>query len=541
MNALDHVKCECGHVNPVGTTICESCSNPLQYGEDKEFLDMRYDGVTRRSLTHQRTIVDKIWNFFSSVRVAIAMMVLVLLASIIGSIFPQEQYIPVPGMNPEVYYATYHGIAGQIFYQLGFHNLYTSWWFVLLMMIIGISLIICTLDRAVPLYRALKKQRVKRHASFMRGQRVYTSLDIHSGDTETTLDKMKKQLNAKHYHVRQEGASLLAEKGRFSRWGPYITHIGLILILISGLLRLVPGFHLEEYVSVREGDTVKFPKTNFYVKNVDFVEEYYSEDEFPEKIEIRGKVVKSYQTNAILYENVNASIPGSQPKLVEVKSGEIKVNHPLKYKDYAIFQSGRQINQLEAFNMELIDNRTGEQLGAFKLDLYNPPPEVKINNQTTIKILEYFPDFEMNEQKEPASKSRQPKNPAFIVSVISPATPDGERSWIFLGSTLGAPDVKPVYSFDFAMPDLTDISGLMIKKDKSRIFIYLSSGVVMLGMILGFYWQHRRIWIDFTDGRMHLAAHTNKNWYGFKREITQVFERSGFSVSIEQLKGGKKA
>ena len=47
----------------------------------------------------------------------------------------------------------------------------------------------------------------------------------------------------------------------------------------------------------------------------------------------------------------------------------------------------------------------------------------------------------------------------------------------------------------------------------------------MIGVIQGSYWNHRRIWIKQKNGEVWVAAHTNKNWYGLKREISIVFRR----------------
>lgn len=63
---MKEVKCECGHINPIGTVLCESCGNPISVKEknSSKLLDMRYDGSARRSQTYNKTIVDKVWNFF---------------------------------------------------------------------------------------------------------------------------------------------------------------------------------------------------------------------------------------------------------------------------------------------------------------------------------------------------------------------------------------------------------------------------------------------------------------------------------------------
>ena len=38
---------------------------------------------------------------------------------------------------------------------------------------LGTSIIIASVDRVIPLYKSLKKQRTKRHPSFMKRQRIY--------------------------------------------------------------------------------------------------------------------------------------------------------------------------------------------------------------------------------------------------------------------------------------------------------------------------------------------------------------------------------
>src|SRR5690625_382958 len=167
---MNKLKCECGHVNPEGTILCEACGKPVEGNQHidgnvgKKLLNMRYDGSARRSLTYNRSIVDKTWAFFSSVKVGIWLIVIALIASALGSIYPQEMYIPAeaPSRDPAVFYEAQYGLLGKTYYLLGFHNLYSSWWYMLIIALIGVSLVICSLDRFIPLRRALKIQKAKR-------------------------------------------------------------------------------------------------------------------------------------------------------------------------------------------------------------------------------------------------------------------------------------------------------------------------------------------------------------------------------------------
>src|SRR5690625_4179424 len=275
---MDKLKCECGHVNPEGTVLCEACGKPVEDnqhidGNDKsKLLNMRYEGSARRSQTYNRSIVDKIWNFFSSVKVGVMLIVIALIASGLGTIFPQEMYIPQEAENrdPAVFYEDWYGLPGKIYYQLSFHDLYSSSWYMILIALIGVSLVICSIDRFVPLRRALKMQKPKRHNTFLNRQRLYSVSTNISHEDRHHLKKMLKKLR---YRVRNEDGHILAEKGRFSRWGPYVNHIGLIIILIASIFRMSPFLYMEDYVWYRVGEQMVITGTSgaMYMDNREFI------------------------------------------------------------------------------------------------------------------------------------------------------------------------------------------------------------------------------------------------------------------------------
>lgn len=232
---FQNTKCECGHQNPVGTVLCESCGKPQ--GDEALSdapLEMRYDGVVRRSEKANPGPLDRIWNFFSSVKIAVWLIVLTLLASTLGTIFPQEGSF-VNFSDPTYYEKTY-GTPGKIYYALGLSRTYESWWFIGLLVMIGTSLVICSLDRVLPLYRALNKQQIRKHHRFLARQKVVYTARI-EGDPEEWTERFAGALKRRGYRVHRDGSALLAEKNRFSRWGPYINHIGLIIFLLAVLAR----------------------------------------------------------------------------------------------------------------------------------------------------------------------------------------------------------------------------------------------------------------------------------------------------------------
>ncbi|MCM3243648.1 MULTISPECIES: cytochrome c biogenesis protein ResB [Cytobacillus] len=535
---MKEVKCDCGHVNPIGTILCESCGKVLEEKEkDKKLLDMRYEGSARRSQTYNKTIIDKIWNFFSSVKVGVWLIVITLIASALGTILPQEMYIP-PIMPAEEYYEDQYGWIGKLYYDLGFHNLYSSWWYLILIASIGISLVICSLDRVIPLYRALKKQRVSRHESYLQRQRVFGVSQAE--DTDQAFTMAKEKLKSKKYSIREENGNILAEKGRFSRWGPYVNHVGLIIFLIGGMLRFVPGMYVDKILWIREGETKVIPETNgeYYLKNDGFILEMYDKEKdkevFEEAIDKAGMVAKNYQSNVTLYKKQGDTVAGEEADLEKVKDFEIKVNNPLKFEKFALYQVDYKLNELNKMSFALTNKKTGEEYGDLTVDLNDPQDVYDLGNGYKAEVVSYFPDFEFDENGEPITKSRVPNNPAFVFKMFTPDKPDGEISFVAIRQTI-EPFGDNEYKMAFKGIDTKNVSALTVRKDLTLWIIALGGVIFMIGVAQGSYWNHRRIWLRRVNGEVWVAGHTNKNWHGLKREIEAALDGTGIKVPEDQL------
>ncbi|NHC39053.1 cytochrome c biogenesis protein [Bacillus sp. MM2020_1] len=530
---MKDVKCECGHVNPHGTVLCEACGKILdEQNNPAELLDMRYEGSARRSQTYNKTFIDKIWNFFSSVKVGVWLIIITLIASSLGTILPQEMYIDLPA---DVYYEQEYGWVGKLYYQLGFNNLYGSWWYLLLIAMIGISLVICSLDRVVPLYKALKAQRVTRHEGFLKRQRIF---GINDSTDENDFMAIKKHLKERRYQIREENGDILAEKGRFSRWGPYVNHVGLIIFLFGGMLRFIPGMYVNEDLWVREGETAVVPETDgqFYIQNNKFILEHYDKNKdktFEKAISMAGEVVKNYQSNVVLYKRVGQNLPGEKPKLKKIEDYKVRVNLPLTYEGYSVFQASFR-SELNKMSFALTNKQTKKSVGELKVDLRDPKTKYDLGNGYSVEILNYFPDFEFAENGEPTTKSRVPNNPAFVFRMVSPEKPKGETSFVAIKQTI-EPFGDNQYKMAFKGIETKNISGFIVRKDSTLWAIILGGIIFMIGVIQGAYWNHRRIWIQNKNGQVWVAAHTNKNWYGLKKEIETVLKDTKLVMPDDQV------
>ncbi|MFB4211302.1 cytochrome c biogenesis protein ResB [Shouchella sp. JSM 1781072] len=528
----EHVTCECGHVNKKGTDMCAACGKPLTEEAKTEGVNMRYEGAAIRSKKQKRTVLDRIWAFFSSVKVGIWLIVILLVASAVGTLFPQENLRP--GLEEAAtFYEREYGSLGLLYYNLGLNELYSSWWYITLIIMLAVSIIVASFDRGIPLYKALKAQRVTRHPHFMTRQRLFAT-------TETTqaasadLEKVKQNLIKKRYKVREENGNLLAEKNRFARWGPYVNHVGLILFLAGCLMRYLPGMYVDATMWVREGERAPVPEASEYlVENRGFSISYYDEEDerFQESFEQGNSIVtESFETDAVLYKR--SGILGDD-SIEQVKEKNILVNDPLQFDSFSLYQTDYRENELHEMTFTLEHKESAETFGELTINLINPEADYDLGDGYAVRLVNYFPNFYMNSNNEPSTLNNIPDNPYFIFEMTTPETPEGETSVVGIQQNL-EPLEDNEYKMTFVDVDLANVSILTVRKDETLPLLIAGGSIFIIGLVQGSYWAHRRIWIQQTNDKIWVAGHTNRNWMSFQKEMNESLQDTNVNTPIDQ-------
>ncbi|WP_414049704.1 cytochrome c biogenesis protein ResB [Macrococcus animalis] len=519
------IKCQCGHVNPPGTQLCQNCGRLINDNYDKKKTTdvMRYDGQAVRSKTKNRTILDKIWIFFSSVKTGVTLLILTVLASALGTMFPQEYFIPV-GEDPTTFYKEKYGTLGYLYNKLGLDNLYTSWWYLILLALVAFSIIAASIDRGLPLHKSLTRQTVKKHPTYFKRQRL--TLDL---PTTVDQEKLIKDLQSKKYKVKTDGTAILAEKGRLSRYGPYINHTGLIILLAGAMLRFLPALYVDEFVGVSEGETKSIPGTEntYYIKNNKFIFEQYDEESISN---VNGKaadsrmnkIAKNYESQVTIFENkADKTVVGAAPKLEKIKDDSVKVNHPVKFSNFALYQNSFDQSQLKTMTFKVEDVKTGKVIGKpFEVPLDNPGKIFKVTDNLTVSLKNYAPDFNgIAKNGTLLTSSPIPNNPAFVFGVENK---DSKPEYSLL-KIRSSQDITKDNKFAVKFVSATNktTTYLTVKKDLTLPILFVGFSIFLLGLAIGSYINHRRIWIETKDG-FKLAAHTNKNYFGLSKEINSV-------------------
>lgn len=119
--------------------------------------------------------------------------------------------------------------------------------------------------------------------------------------------------------------------------------------------------YVDEALWLRDGETKEIPGTDgqYYLKNEKFIREVYDKSKdkevYDEAIDRVGDkmIAKNFQTNAVLYKAVGENIAGQSPKLEKVKEAEIRVNEPLKFDQFAVYQVDYKENEFKSMSFNL--------------------------------------------------------------------------------------------------------------------------------------------------------------------------------------------
>ena len=84
--------------------------------------------------------IDQIWKSFASVKLTIGLLLTLAATSIIGTLIPQNE-------SPGAYLQSFGETLYRIFSLLGLFDMYHSWWFRALILLLVVNIIICSIDR----------------------------------------------------------------------------------------------------------------------------------------------------------------------------------------------------------------------------------------------------------------------------------------------------------------------------------------------------------------------------------------------------------
>ena len=475
----------------------------------------------------KKTIFDRIWDVFSSVKLAIIIFALISMTSIVGTIIEQqadpEKNIKVLVKMFGIGHDTAHSVL-EVLDRLGFTDMYHSWWFLAFLLIFASNLIICSLDRLPRVWKLVQEKIHPIPASYVEKMSIRHAVTLQgkaSGLKDAAAAALKSAGFKPAEAVEGQSVQLYAEKGNYTRLGVYITHLSILIILAGAIIGIFFGYNA--FLNLPEGETSSAAYKDrgtevplgFDIRCDNFEVDYYPNTEMP----------KTYKSWLTILKNGQ-----------EVMKKAIVVNDPLTYQGITFYQSsfgmvpnsaGRGVLILKT----LSKNGISEQLNVKVGSTFAVP-----GTTLTGTIRDFSPALSFDQTGKAFTFAEQMTNPAIFIDFAE----NGTRKfsgWILkrFPNTGDLPDGNKVVFLDYWGVQYT---GMQVRKDPGVFIVYLGCIIMAIGLYITFFMSHRRVWLTLTEDKgsmkVLVGASANRNKVSLERKIEKLVS----AISAGQ-KGGK--
>ncbi|MDO8281595.1 MAG: cytochrome c biogenesis protein ResB [Thermodesulfovibrionia bacterium] len=486
-------------------------------------------------------LLQKIWNFCASIKLAIVVLLLLAITSIVGTVLPQEdakaiQFLAkVVGDNtaPTLY---------NIFVTLDFMDMYHAWWFKLLLFVFCINLIVCSLDKLPRVWHIIQtplhplEEHVIKNLQIKKELKVKASIQVARDEFLNTLKSKKYQpLEA----TEGDSVQMYSQKGRYTRLGVYIVHLSILLIFVGALVGAQFGF--DGYLNLPEGSSSgsiytfdgKTIPLDFMVKCNWYNTTYYEGSYRPQE----------FQSELVVIEDGK-----------EVLTKAIEVNDPLTYKGITFYQSNYG-SALQMYpNISYYPSSFGKipiGLGAFILNMTpegGQPQTIRLQYGESFQIpgtgiKGTIADFSPALSRDPGTNilytfDDQMMEPAIAIQIEEPGKAPytgwflqrHPETWLLDGG----------HSIEFVEYWGMEYTGLQVSKDPGVWIIYLACIIMSLGLYVTFFMSNKKIWVRLVNEKnsvsILIGGSATKNRLSFEQEIESILSKTSEAIEARSTK-----
>ncbi len=446
-------------------------------------------------------------DFFISVRLTIVLLAAIALGALLGTIIPQQE-------AAEAFSTRLHPALLAVFQAFQLFNVYNSAWFILLLVLLAVNLIACSVDRfpaAWRLFRGGAAPDGTERLADLPLERIVAAERPAAEEASRLEALLRKRCRRVQKVETPQGFVLAGGKGTFSRFGVFVVHLGVLLLIAGGLAGAL--FGVRGYVEIAEGETSntlafrggKGAETlPFAIRCDRFTVEYYE-----------NGAPKVFRSDLTFLEKGKV-----------VRQGALLVNHPISFGGLRFYQSSYgllpgghltlsyvrgsgKINEREtavgdAFDLPGAEGRV-EVLRA-ENDLMRMGPAVKLFVTSTRGNVQFwvFQNIERIKDANPGVLTQVPlMNPALFAPYLFSMQKKGERFYTVLQAA----------------------------RDPGVPLVAGGAALLVAGLMVTFFFSHRRFRIVLEEekgkSRIGLAGSSNRDPVGLEKEMNRLLAEIG--------------
>jgi len=269
----------------------------------------------------KKKLYQQVLKKLANLQLAISLLFLIGILIALGTFIEQDQPLNFykenyPEINPVFGFVTWKLIT-----YTQFNQIYSSYWFIVILAFFGATLIACTFTTQLP---SLKQFRLWR---FIKDKERLQTFNSKEKFSRFAMNSISYYLNKKKYHTFRQGEQIYAYSGLLGRFAPIIVHVSILVLLLGSTIGSLNGYTAQEVIprgeifhiqNLIKSGTFGYVPQNLSWRVNDFWITYTKE----------AKINQFYSDLSILDKNGN-----------EIKRKTIFVNEPFVYNGLTLYQT----------------------------------------------------------------------------------------------------------------------------------------------------------------------------------------------------------
>ncbi len=482
---------------------------------------------------------NAVYRFFNSKVLAIVLIALIGFFAFLGTVIPQEDVFsheeildhnarrPISRTLDSV--LSVFQISEKDPWKSSVYSIYHSWWFLLLVLMLTTNLVVCSYDKLKSLkglYRKLEGEPDDKRFKTMK-----TGANLSISGTMKDVENVVEKWTRKKFRIRESVSDksrklFRVQTQRFSRLGYLLVHIGLLFVFVGAVISSFTREKGTVWLTDGESTDVYYSRTAEKEVPLGYT---LKADDLEQEIHRDGRSVQDWFSTLTIVRDGK-----------EVAKKRIEVNDPLKFEGRMFYQSGWREGgyKLKVKATEVATGR--EEIFEINIDSQLTDREKGktykfLGGEAFLKVDHFYPYFTMSGKKF-GTRSMELRNPAVIMQVYWEGLKQAQRKVLFsrfpemdfnqMHDREGTPAEEP-YKF-LLLPEIetTHMTGIEIGEDPGTDVVYFGFFLMILGVFVGFYFYHQRIWIHVSGkGKktdILMAGNVNRNRYQFERKFERI-------------------
>ena len=417
--------------------------------------------------------ISQVLNWLSSLKIAILLLLVIAVSCAAGTLIPQQE-------SNQFYYDNFNKnpflgiINANILLLFEFDHVYTSFWFLFLLIWLGLALSVCSFRRQLPILKSalnwIDYNSPRQIAKLSVAQTIVTN------NYSKSLEKIKINLKKQGWNMKETDGRIAARQGVIGRLGPILIHLGMILLMIGATYGSLNGKTIEKFLA--PGRSIDLLNNN---------------EEKGLTIELKKfKIERDPQGRAEQYRSiVNVIEPNGNNQ-----SKEISVNYPLRYKGLTLYQADWALAAIT----------------------------IQIGNSPKLQVpIEPIPQLGEQVWGTIIPTNKDGKDP-ILVTVDSELGPvniydsDGK-----LLTTISTNEEEKVKEALIKIINIIPSSGLLLKHDPGVPLVYSSFAIILIGGSLSII-STKKIWVLYEKEKslIYIGGLSNRNLSGLSKELPKL-------------------